>query len=105
MHTLRNNTSKMTRQLLKSMDVDADKENKYLEKMFFSVCARAKQVASTAFNGGATALFENARSHFSDRNQCSTIETRSKRTLTSKITRQAETQPQRVQPQHGATMM
>ena len=74
------------------MDLDADTENKYLEKMFFSVHARAKQVASTAFNG-ATALFENARSHFSDRKECSTIETRSEFTLTPKIARQAETQP------------
>ena len=63
------------------MEYDADKENKYLEKLFFSVRARAKQVANAASNG-ATALLENARLHFSDCNQCSIIELRKKRALT-----------------------
>ena len=60
------------------MVLDADKENKYLETLFFFLSvARVKQFASTAFSGGIAALFENARSHCSDRNQCSSIETRS----------------------------
>ena len=77
------------------MDLDLDKENKYMEKLFFSVRARAKQVASTAFNG-ATALCENVRLHLSDRNQCSIIELRKNARSLSQMARQSETQPRRL---------